>query len=265
MRVFILAKDDPFYLNPFLSKVIQEIREDVIGIGLVSASAPKASNQNRLSYFITLVIINGVVRSIYFFIVLLLSKIFSVFLSNRNPLSLACVARKHKIPLINTENVHSDEFIQAVKKLMPDVAICQVDVILKNKFLSIPKLGCLNRHGALLPKYRGRLAPFWAYLNEEAESGVSIHLINGNIDGGPILVQKRFPLKKNDSFNSLVHKVFVLAPKAMLEALEILRRENWENRLSSNLNGESTYYSSPTIKDAIKYRMLRLRKILSDQ
>ena len=109
------------------------------------------------------------------------------------------------------------------------------------------------------------MAPFWAYLNGEAESGVSIHFINQNIDSGAILVQKRFPLEKNDSFNSLVRKVFTLAPQAMLEALEILRRGNWENQLSPNLDSESSYYSSPTIKDAIRYKMLRLRKILSGQ
>jgi methionyl-tRNA formyltransferase len=128
--------------------------------------------------------------------------------------------------------------------------------------LKIPAIGTLNRHGALLPKYRGRLAPFWAYLCGERSCGVSIHFVQRAVDAGPIVVQKRFPIGRFDTVDSLVAKVFRHAPEAMLEALDILRSGDYDSRLLPNDDARATYFSSPTLRDALRYRLVMLRRML---
>ena len=128
------------------------------------------------------------------------------------------------------------------------------------EFLSIPEIGCLNRHCALLPKYRGLLAPFWTYLNGEKESGVSIHFIDKEIDNGPILVQKRVNIERFDTFDSVLEKDFGLAPDAMLEAIDLIRRGDYSEHLIPNDKSIATYFSKPTLSDAIRYRRVMLSR-----
>ena len=61
----------------------------------------------------------------------------------------------------------------------------------------------------------------------EKETGVSIHFIDEGIDTGEIIVQKKYKVRNNDTFNSLVKRNYEIAGKAMLEALDILESGNY--------------------------------------
>lgn len=70
-----------------------------------------------------------------------------------------------------------------------DLIINQNQNILKKELLSIPKIGVINRHNALLPKNMGRLTPFWVLYKGEKVSGVSIHFVTEELNAGDIIVQ----------------------------------------------------------------------------
>ena len=62
---------------------------------------------------------------------------------------------------------------------------------LRKKILDAPKYGCINYHTALLPKYRGRQPLFWALLNNEKTTGITIHKMDEFIDKGELIIQKK--------------------------------------------------------------------------
>ncbi len=265
MKIYITITEDPIFINPFIKKVIQSIPSEIIGIGIISGSLVSGKSLGRkVEYLLTIALISGPIELFRRFLRLASFNLFNKigFLKNKNSLSISQAANQYSIPVKYFDDVNSEEFLVYLKQMGPDLIINQAQAILKKDFLSIPTIGCLNRHAALLPKYRGRLAPFWAYVNMETESGVSIHFIDEKIDNGDIVVQKRIPIKRFDTFDSLLRTISFTAPDAMLEAIEIIRSGDYESKLIKNDSISATYYSSPTFKDAIRYRVVMIRRFL---
>ena len=264
MRVYITITEEPVFINPFIKKVIQSIPSEIIGIAIVPGSLFRVKKQNRLLYLLTLALIMNPFQLLKNAPIMACFTIMNStgFLRRRNFLSISKVANEYGIPVVYVEDVNSPEFIEHLRQMEPDVIINQAQAILKEEFLSVPKVGALNRHGALLPKYRGRLAPFWAYSNMEKETGVSIHFIERKLDSGPIIAQKRIRIGRFDSLDSLLKKIFALAPDAMLEALDIIRSGNFEDKLIDNDDELASYFSSPTLIDAIRYRKVMIRRFI---
>jgi len=80
-------------------------------------------------------------------------------------------------PKAKTQEELNNKFNELFDELKPDVVFNQSQHIIKKETLSKAKIGFINRHGALLPKYRGRLAPFWQLLNKEKFGGLTFHFI----------------------------------------------------------------------------------------
>ncbi len=92
---------------------------------------------------------------------------------------------------------NNPEFIEEIKKLNPDV-ICVVAYgkILPEELLEIPKYGCINVHGSLLPKYRGAAPIQWAVINGEKVTGVTTMYMDKGMDTGDILFKTRSRYRK---------------------------------------------------------------------
>ena len=178
-------------------------------------------------------------------------KLSSIFNSIKFP-SILAFADENNIPTFKITSPNTEFFQKKLKELKPDVIINQSQSILKKELLQIPTIGTINRHNALLPKNRGRLTPFWVLYRKEKETGVSIHFVNEGIDSGDIIVQEKFEVAPNETFNSLVKKNYQVAPKAMLKALEILEKGNYT--LIKNTEALATYNSTPSLMEAMRYR-----------
>ncbi len=79
--------------------------------------------------------------------------------------------------------------------------------IIPESILSLPKFGCVNVHGSLLPKYRGAAVLQAPILNNDSETGVTIMLMDKNLDTGPILKQKAFPITAQETAGTLAKKM----------------------------------------------------------
>ena len=167
--------------------------------------------------------------------------------------SIQAYAQSLGIPVWNIKTPNGKQFRSELEALQPDIIINQSQSIIKKELLDIPTIGVLNRHNALLPKNRGRLTPFWVLYKQEKETGVSIHFVEEGIDSGDIIVQKRYDVNKNDTFNSLVNKNYEIAPVAMLEALDKLEQDNKD--FLPNDDALATYNTTPRLKDAFRYRL----------
>ncbi|KQC13007.1 MAG: hypothetical protein APR63_01575 [Desulfuromonas sp. SDB] len=256
--------DEPVYTNAFISKVIAERKDDIIGLATSKGNRIKAKGKRvNFAYAVTLLIIMGIIGSFKVSLLIIDFKIrcrFSrFFLYIRSP-SIIQTAKEAGIPAWEIESVNNEAFIQELKSLKPDIIINQAQEILSEKFISIPLKGVLNRHASLLPRNRGRLTPFWVLLNQEKETGVSIHFVTAEVDQGDIIAQSRFPVDNNDNFLSLAQKGYDVAADLMLQSLDEIERE--VNILIYNDPDKANYHSTPTLKDAMKYQLIMLKKTI---
>jgi len=265
MKIFIITMDDPIQTNGFIKEIINARKEDIIGLALAKGDRLTVGNKNsKISYFFSLFMIMGFFHFIKNSIKIFLFKMGKYISGHLNFISSPSIlnyVEREGMLAFKIKSPNEKKFLEKLGYLNPDIIINQSQCILKKDLLSIPKIGVINRHNALLPKNRGRLSPFWVLYKDENETGVSIHFVETGIDSGDIIVQRKIPVKKGESFNSLVNRSYKIAPYAMLGALDKL--ENGNFRLIKNRDSEATYNSVPTISEAFKYRIKRIKNFFN--
>lgn len=113
------------------------------------------------------------------------------------------------------------EFIEEIKSLNPDV-ICVVAYgkILPQEILEIPKLGCVNVHGSLLPKYRGAAPIQWAVLNGEKTTGVTTMYMDIGMDTGDMILKSETEIGENETTGELWERLSKLGAELLVETLK---------------------------------------------
>lgn len=118
--------------------------------------------------------------------------------------SVANTASGKGIPVYAPENINHPIWVQKIKALKPDIIFSfYYRDLVKKEILDIPKFGCLNLHGSLLPKYRGRVPINWALINGEKETGVTLHYMLEKADAGDIVGQEKFAIEDCDTAKTL--------------------------------------------------------------
>ena len=87
------------------------------------------------------------------------------------------------------------------------------------ELLALPRLGSVNTHPALLPRYRGPNPVFWHFMNGETQGGLTMHRMEADFDTGPILSQRAFEIGPDDDVDSLFPKVFAAGGEMIVEML----------------------------------------------
>lgn len=115
----------------------------------------------------------------------------------------------------------NDEFKDAIRALEPDlVIVVSYGVILPKSFLKIPKLGCINVHPSLLPKYRGSAPIQWAVLNGDEETGVSIMYLDEGMDSGDVIKQEKVKIDENETTGELWDRLSKIGADLLLEVVK---------------------------------------------
>jgi methionyl-tRNA formyltransferase len=134
------------------------------------------------------------------------------------------LAFKHYLPLYQPEDPNDPAFVAAMRKLAPDFLFsCYYRHMLKKPLLDLPRLGALNLHGSLLPRYRGRVPVNWVLINGGTETGVTLHYMEEKADRGDIVAQKRVPITEEDTALTLFARMTVAAQELMQETYPLLR------------------------------------------
>lgn len=131
-------------------------------------------------------------------------------------------ALEKDIKIFQPEKVKNNpEFIEQIKALNPDV-ICVVAYgkILPKEILDIPKYGCINVHGSLLPKYRGAAPIQWAVLNGDKKTGVTTMYMNEGMDTGDIILQKEVEIEDDETTGELWDELAEIGGDLLVETLK---------------------------------------------
>lgn len=130
------------------------------------------------------------------------------------------LAIEHAITVFQPQSLKTAEAQLELDKLQADImVVVAYGLILPAAILNTPKLGCLNVHGSLLPKWRGA-APIqrsiWA---GDSETGVTIMQMDEGLDTGAMLLKQSIEISKEDTSASLYQKLSEIGPKALLRTL----------------------------------------------
>jgi methionyl-tRNA formyltransferase len=119
------------------------------------------------------------------------------------------------------ESLRPAEIQAAFAELRLDAAVVVAyGLLLPKAMLAAPRLGCLNLHASLLPRWRGAAPIERAILEGDARTGVTIMRMEEGLDTGPILLAEAIPIGPEDTAESLALRLARLGAKTMLEALD---------------------------------------------
>jgi methionyl-tRNA formyltransferase len=136
---------------------------------------------------------------------------------------LVSYCNQHGIRLIKTSDITSQEFMRLIAECNFDLLItAHFQKILPKVIFDRARLGALNLHPSLLPKFRGMSPQHWPIIFNELETGVSIHYIESDVDSGNIVKQVRIPLSPDIYIHQLQQKLLIVYQSVMLEAVKLV-------------------------------------------
>ncbi|MBF2008542.1 MAG: methionyl-tRNA formyltransferase [Chlorogloeopsis fritschii C42_A2020_084] len=162
------------------------------------------------------------------------------------PPPIKTIATAHNLPVWQPQRVKKDvETLSQLRATGADVfVVVAYGQILSQEILDLPKLGCVNVHGSILPKYRGAAPIQWCLYNGEKETGITTMLMDEGMDTGAMLLKATTPITLMENAQDLAEKLALIGADLLVETL--LKLERGEIEPIPQQNSEATY--APLIK-----------------
>ncbi|MGE4297466.1 MAG: methionyl-tRNA formyltransferase [Desulfovibrionaceae bacterium] len=139
------------------------------------------------------------------------------------PSAVKVLAMEHGIPVMQPEHFKRDADVDALRALAPDaILVAAYGLILPRSVLDIPRYGCINVHGSLLPRYRGAAPIQRAIMNGEQVTGITIMQMEAGLDTGPMLLQRALGIGIDDTSETLHDQLADMGGRMLVEALDRL-------------------------------------------
>jgi len=149
-------------------------------------------------------------------------------------------SKKNKLNFRNPKNLNSEEEFKIFKGLSTDlVIVVAYGQIIPKNFLELAKLGFINIHASLLPKWRGAAPIQRAIMNRDTKTGVSIMKIEEKLDSGPVLSVKELDLDQNITYGEVEKKISIAGASLLIESLKKI--EDGEAKFIDQAHSEATY------------------------
>ncbi len=141
------------------------------------------------------------------------------------PTEVKRVALEKNIPVYTPKTLVGEEFISLLDKLMPElIVVVAYGKILPPDVINYPKLGCINLHVSLLPKYRGAAPMQRAIMEGESETGVTVMYMDEGLDTGDIIAAESFPISKTDNFETIHDLSATVGARLLVDTVDKIRR-----------------------------------------
>ncbi len=128
------------------------------------------------------------------------------------------------VPVFTPQSINTAEALEMLRGWQPDVAVVAAyGQILRSTVLDIPRLGCINVHTSLLPRYRGAAPIQWAIANGDAETGITIMHMDAGMDTGDIISQRIVPIDVTDTAGTLHDRLGLVGAQLLCEVVRDLQ------------------------------------------
>ena len=139
------------------------------------------------------------------------------------PSDVKLCAEQYGIPVFQPEKIREEAAVERLRRENADIfVVAAFGQLLPKTILEMPRFGCINIHGSLLPAYRGAAPVQWAVLDGQKEAGDTIMQMNEGLDTGDILMQESIPLSANETAGSLYDKLSSMGGPLLLKALDAI-------------------------------------------
>jgi len=164
--------------------------------------------------------------------------------------SLKEVANCLKLPVYQPKNVNSEEFVDKIEEINPNlIVIVSYHTIIKKHLIQKFKNRIINVHMAPLPKYRGRAPINWAIINGETHTAITVHFVDEGIDTGPIISQEIIEIEDDDRAIDVLLKGLPLFPYLVLKSIRFIE-ENKVNPKTQDLY-DGSYFPKRKPEDGL--------------
>ncbi len=134
------------------------------------------------------------------------------------------LAEQQGIPVLQPTAIRTEEYLDTLRAYRPDLhVVTAYGRILPAGVLYLPRLGTINVHGSLLPKYRGAAPIQWAVINGEKETGVTIMNVDEGMDTGDILLPAKLDITATDTSATMFDKLSVLGGETLIKAIALMK------------------------------------------
>ena len=168
--------------------------------------------------------------------------------------SVAELAAANNIAVYAPEDINHPLWVQKIQEMQPDILFSfYYRKMVSREILAIPPAGCINLHGSLLPRYRGRCPVNWVLIHGERETGMSLHYMTPQPDDGDIIGQRRVLIDDADTALTLFGKL-ELAATALLDD-QLPKIKAGDNERIPQDHAQASYYGGRQPRDgAIDWR-----------
>lgn len=139
--------------------------------------------------------------------------------SETAPTPVKAKALELGLKVIEVEDLKSDEFHQQLMALEADLFVVVAFRVLPKSVLEIPKIGSVNLHASLLPKYRGAAPIHWAVMNGEEKTGCTIFFLDEKVDTGNIILQEELWIDTNETTGEVYNRLMEKGSVTLLKAV----------------------------------------------
>ena len=151
-------------------------------------------------------------------------------------------AQKYNIPVYQPNTLKNGESAQLLRELAPElIVVVAYGKLIPQEILDIPKYGCVNVHGSLLPELRGAAPIQWAVINGLEETGVTTMQLDAGLDTGDILLVKKTKIEENETSGELFDRLKVLGAEVLMETIDAMLKD--ELKPEKQDDSKSTYAS----------------------
>lgn len=157
-------------------------------------------------------------------------------------------AAANGLPVLQPLKLKDPEFLASLRALKADLFVVVAFRMLPEEVWTMPRLGTINLHAALLPQYRGAAPINWAVINGERISGVTTFMIDKNIDTGGIILRQECRLEPDETAGSLHDKLMPIGADLVVQTVEGLIQHNVETRIQrSFIQGSEVLHPAPKL------------------
>ncbi len=155
------------------------------------------------------------------------------------------LAEEFNIPVLQPEKIKTQEFLEELKNLKPDlICVTAYGKILPKDVLELPPHGCINVHASLLPKYRGAAPINWAIVRGETLTGITTMLMDEGMDTGDMLIKQELQISDEDDAGTISEKLSQMGGDLLINTIDELKK----GKLSPAKQDESQATYAPMLK-----------------
>jgi methionyl-tRNA formyltransferase len=136
-------------------------------------------------------------------------------------------AVQKNIPVLQPEKLKNPEFVEILRGYDADLFVVVAFRMLPEMIWTMPRLGTMNLHGSLLPRYRGAAPINWAVINGEKETGVTTFFLKHEIDTGDVLLTDRFAIEEDDTAGEVHDKMMQIGAETLLKSVKMIEKGDY--------------------------------------